>query len=269
MRKRLALLFIILSSALMGYSQKSLEIGLFGGGAYYMGDLNPGTPFLQSQFAYGLIGRYNINTRWALRLNALHGKVKGDDEISKANLERMLNFESNITEFSLVAELNFFDYVTGSTRNYVTPYIFAGLGMFLFNPKVDDVELKDIGTEGQNVGFDGRKPYKTFSMAMPFGIGFKYSLTKKLGFAFEWGMRKTISDYIDDVSKTYYLDGESIDPNNTAQVLSDPTMSHKPGMMRGDPKTKDWYSFFGVTVTYKFELFRHYKCTDFGERRKY
>jgi len=269
MKKRLIFLLPLLISAIMGFSQKSLEIGIFGGGSYYMGDLNPGKPFLQSQFSYGLIGRYNISSRWVIKLNVLRGSVKGDDDVSKANTSRQLSFESNITEFSAVAELNFFDYITGSTRNYVTPYIFAGLGFFLFNPKVDDVELKSMGTEGQNVGFDGRSSYKTISLAMPFGIGFKYSLTKKLGFAFEWGMRKTLSDYIDDVSKTFYLDGESIDPNNLAHVLSDPTMTHKPGMMRGNPKTKDWYSFFGLTVTYKFELFKHFKCSDFGQRRKY
>ena len=269
MNKKLILLLFTLVISLSGFSQKSIEVGLFGGGSFYLGDLNPDKPFLQSNIAYGLVARYNVTNRWVLRLNALHGTVAGDDEISEANLERMLKFESNITEFSVVAELNFFDYITGSTRNYVTPYIFAGLGMFLFNPRVNDIELKELGTEGQNVGYDGRGPYKTYSLAMPFGIGFKYSLTKKLGFAVEWGMRKTISDYIDDVSTTYYLDGESIDPGNTAQILSDPTQSHRPGMMRGNPKTQDWYSFFGVTITYKFELFRHYKCVDFGERRKY
>jgi len=269
MKKIFVLLLFLFIITFQGFSQKSMEFGLFGGGAFYLGDLNPGKPFLQSQLAYGLVGRYNINNRWALRLNVMRGSVKADDEVSKANLERQLSFESNITEVSAMAELNFFDYVTGSTRNYVTPYIFAGLGFFMFNPKVDDVELKSMGTEGQNVGFDGRKAYKTFSLAMPFGIGFKYSLTKKLGFAFEWGMRKTLTDYLDDVSKTYYLDGESIDPNNLAQVLSDPPMTHKPGMARGNAKTKDWYSFFGVTITYKFELLKHLKCTDFGQRRKY
>jgi hypothetical protein len=269
MKKILFSLLLLFITSLYGFSQKSIELGLFGGGVFYLGDLNQGTPFLQTRPAYGGIARYNITDRWAMRLNVLQGKVLGDDEVSKANLERQLSFESNITEFSLVAEFNFFDYVTGSTRNYVAPYIFAGLGLFLFNPKAENVELKELGTEGQNTGYDGRKPYKTFSMAMPFGIGFKYSLTKKLGFAFEWGMRKTITDYIDDVSTTYYLDGESIDPGNTAQILSDPTRNHKPGMMRGNPRTKDWYSFFGVSVTYKFDLFRQYKCVDFGERRKY
>ncbi len=269
MKRKLLVLLPMIMMSLLGFSQKSMEVGLFGGVSYYLGDLNPGKQFSQIGFSYGLVGRYNLDSRWAFRLNILQGTIKGDDEVSKANLDRMLKFESKITEFSAIMELNFLDYITGSTRQYVAPYVFVGVGVFWFNPKVDGVELKDMGTEGQNVAFDGRSPYKTFSFAMPFGIGFKYSLTKKLGFAVEWGMRKTLTDYIDDVSETYYLDGESINPNNSAQVLSDPTMKHKPGMMRGDKKTKDWYSFVGVTITYKFNLFKHYRCNDFGTRKKY
>ena len=181
----------------------------------------------------------------------------------------MVSFTSKITEFSGVIEFNFLPYETGSKKHRYTPYIFAGIGIFFFQPKLGEYNLKDYGTEGQNIGYDGRSPYKVFSFAIPFGIGFKYSLNKRLGFAFEWGMRKTFTDYLDDVSKTYYLDGQNINQNNTAEVLSDPTLDHKPGMQRGNPKTKDWYNFAGITITYKINLSNNYKCTDFGRRKKY
>jgi hypothetical protein len=269
MRKILLFIIPFLFCTEVGLAQRSLEVGLFGGGAYYLGDLNPQKHFSQIDLAYGLMARYNLDSRWAVKVGAYRGTVKADDNISKANLSRQLSFSSKITEISAVMELNFLDYITGNTRQYISPYIFAGIGFFFHNPKVGDIKLKDMGTEGQNIGYDGREPYNLFSFALPFGFGFKYSLNKKLGFALEWGIRKTLTDYIDDVSETYYLDGESIDPNNTAQVLSDPTMDHIPGMQRGDPQTKDWYSFVGITVTYKFNLFRQYRCTDFGVRRKY
>jgi hypothetical protein len=141
--------------------------------------------------------------------------------------------------------------------------------MFFYEPEADGVALKEMGTEGQNIGFEGRSPYNTTQMAMPFGLGIKYSLNKKLGFAMEWGMRKTFTDYIDDVSTTYYLHGESINPSNEAEVLSDPTMSHNPLQARGNSSTKDWYTFFGITVTYKFRLGDGRKCSNFGTRRDY
>ena len=42
-------------------AQKTMEVGLFGGGSYYIGDLNPGTPFLMTKPAYGAVARLNLN----------------------------------------------------------------------------------------------------------------------------------------------------------------------------------------------------------------
>jgi hypothetical protein len=250
-------------------AQKTMEIGLFGGGSYYLGDLNPSVHFLLIKPAYGGVARLNLDPRWTVRLSAYRGAVAGDDEVSKVVDNRNLKFESNITDVSAVVEFNFFRYVTGSTRNFVTPYIFGGIGFFMFNPTADGADLRDLGTEGQNAGFDGRSRYTTSQVAVPFGFGFKYSLSKRLGIAFEWGLRKTLTDYIDDVSTTYYLEGESIDPSNTAEILSDPTMSHKPFEARGNASTSDWYAFCGVTFTYKFKIGGNDVCRDFGNRKDY
>ena len=268
--KRITLIIVLLVVGMGGLqAQKTMEVGVFGGGSYYVGDLNPGTPFLMTKPAYGLVARLNLNPRWTIKLSGYRGKIAGDDNISNAAVNRDLKFESQLTDISAVIELNFFNYITGSTRNFIAPYIFIGVGVFMFEPKADGVSLPDLGTEGQNIGFFGRSRYKTTQMAIPFGFGFKYSLNKKLGFAVEWGLRKTFTDYIDDVSTTYYLDGESIDPSNVAEIMSDPTMNHKPYEMRGNPSTKDWYAFFGVTITYKFKLGRTKGCSDFGTRKDY
>lgn len=57
------------------------------------------------------------------------------------------------------------------------------------------------------------------------GIGFKLNISAKLTAGVEWGMRSTWTDDLD-----YY---ESI----SAQ---------------GNPKTNDWYSFTGISISYKF-----------------
>ncbi len=267
--KRISLIIMMVMAAFFVKAQKTMEVGLFGGGSYYIGDLNPGMHFLMTKPAYGLVARLNLDSRWAVKLSAYRGEVAGDDNISKRIEGRDLRFSSPVTDISAVVELNFLNYVTGSTMNYLTPYIFGGVGFFMFNPEADGVALRDLGTEGQNVGFDGRSRYQTSQLAFPFGIGFKYSLNKRLGFAFEWGIRKTFTDYIDDVSTTYYLNGESISTSNVAGMLSDPTRSHQPYEARGNASTKDWYAFFGMTFTYKFRLGNDRGCRDFGNRKDY
>ncbi len=256
-------LFLILSltfSAKLS-AQRTLELGIFGGGSYYIGDLNPALHFNMTQPAYGGLVRYNFNSRLALKLSYSRGEVKGNDTKTKAVYNRDLSFLTIINDVSLTGEFNFLKYYTGSKRNYFTPYIMGGASLFFYNPKsLGGVDLRTIGTEGQNIGFDGRTPYKTYSFALTFGFGFKYSLTERLGLGFEWGMRKAFTDYIDDVSTTYYLEGSSVNPNQTGQVLSDPTMSHSPYMQRGDRKQWDWYNFTGITITYKFDLYSNNKC---------
>lgn len=259
--KRTLFLLALMSIGFLSRAQ-TMEVGLFGGLSYYLGDLNPGYHFLNPKPSYGALARLNFNPRISLRAGVYRGKVTGDDYKSNTNELRGLHFESPVTDVSVVGEFNFFEYFTGSKRDKLTPYIFGGVGVFFFNPSAGGVNLKDAGTEGQNVGFDGRKPYKLFSFSIPFGFGVKFSLNSRLALTAEWGLRKTFTDYIDDVSTTYYLAGDQIDPNNTEQVLSDPTFAHDPYMERGNPKTRDWYNFTGITLTYKFRLFGGRGCPD-------
>lgn len=235
-------------------AQSTLEAGVFAGGSYYLGDINPALHFNQTQLAYGGVARYNINNRWAVKASFYHGKVKGDDTKTNATANRELNFLTRINDISVVAEFNWFEYFTGSTKSYFTPYIFAGVSYFMFKPEtISGVDLQSLGTEGQNDDFDGRSPYSKSSFALPFGFGFKYSINKRIGLAFEWGMRKTITDYIDDVSTTY---AESPD------LIADPTQSHTAGMQRGDSSKNDWYNYTGITLTYKFNLYDKTKCNN-------
>jgi len=233
---------------------QTLEIGLSGGVSYYLGDINPGLPYVYSRPAYGALVRYNINNRWSARFSYTRGTLIGDDLKSNAVAYRELNFKSHVNDFSLIAEFNFLEYFTGSKKNYFTPYIFGGVGLFTFKPfNFDGVDLHASGTEGQNINYDGRTPYKLWNVAFPFGFGFKYSLTDRLAFGLEWGMRKTFTDYIDDISTTYYTSGDPV---------SDPTGMHDAGMQRGNSKTMDWYNFTLVSLTYKFNLYGSRKCRD-------
>jgi len=258
--------FILIFFLAHPVKSQDIDIGVFGGGSYYLGDLNPGRQFLFTRPAFGGIVRFNLNERWAIRGQLLRGEVAGDDAVSKANEMRNLRFTSNITEFSTIIEFNFLEYLSGSHVYYFSPFLFAGPAFFTFNPKTDfrgqSYALRDIGTEGQ---IDDER-YSLYSSAFAFGLGFRYSLNSKLGMSLEWGMRKTFTDYLDDISGNYYVDFTQLTPAEIGarQVLSDPSpIKHQPGMQRGNAQNNDWYSFAGITLTYRFTVGEKSTCVDF------
>lgn len=254
MKKIIISLLLVIFTGANIYAQ-SFEPGIVGGGMYYLGDINSKSHFNQMKSAVGVIGRYNLDDRWALRFNLLFGSVTGDDDFVLEVPDRNLQFESSIMEVSAVAEFNFWPYQTGTEHNF-SPYIFGGISAFFFEPmgidpiSGNEVSLNEFGTEGQLLD---TTLYSKNAFSIPFGIGIKYSLTNRIGLSVEWGLRKTFTDYLDDISTNYYLDAPS-EPNTAAVLLSDPLKSHYAGMQRGNPETKDWYAFFGVSMTYKFNL---------------
>jgi hypothetical protein len=265
-RISLLLLFIIFL-ALGTSAQQSSEIGFSGGGSYYLGELNPGTPFKYTKPAYGLFYRRNLNSRLALQLHGFRGTLKGADGSSSYFPDRNLNFETKVTEIATQFEVNFYEYFIGSQRNKLTPYIFGGAGIFMFKPTgmINGVksELKPLGTEGQGSA-GGPKQYKLAQVCFPMGIGAKYSLGQYIGLGLEWGMRKTTTDYIDDISTSYFWDlaGKTQADVSPAQLASDPSLSHNAGMQRGNSKNKDWYSFAMISISFKFRFFEKEKCLE-------
>jgi len=252
--------FLLLISG--GSYAQEMEFGAMAGGTYYLGELNPGKQFLFTKPALGGLIRLNLDTRWSFRLQFLHGTLAGDDAVSLANELRNLRFRSRITEVAIIGEFNFLEYFIGSKINYFTPFLFAGPAYFTFNPKApapknnEYVELRGLGTEGVEDN------YKLYGVAAVFGFGFRYSVTNRLGLGVEWGMRKTFTDYLDDIS-TNYPDFPS-STSSMVRDLSDPSSEkHDPGMQRGNPQNNDWYSFAGLTISYRFRLGEKTTCRDF------
>jgi len=250
-------------------AQRTGDLGVFGGVSYYMGDLNTQKLFLSPKPAYGILYRYNLNHRLAIQGHYLHGALEASDAKSKVNPSRNLNFTSPVDEAGVQFEVNFFEYFIGSKMHWWTPYIFGGGSVFFFKPSGivngAKVELKPLGTEGQgSTVYPDRDPYHLYSFSVPFGVGFKVSVNKLIGIGAEWGMRKTLTDYLDDVSKTYYLDLAGANPAQVspAAYASDPTLSHNKGMQRGNSKDKDWYSFAGITVVVKIRMLNKERCLD-------
>lgn len=259
---RISKLLVVIAAALMSmlthYEAKSqiVEIGATAGLSYYIGDINPGSHFAQSKFAWGASVRYYQSSRWAFRFQYSNLNLSASDAKSSFRPERGLAFTNKTNDFALIAEFNFFDYWTGSKRSFVTPYIFAGVSVFTFNPmSTDGKELQPIRTEGVE--------YNLVSMSVPFGIGVKYSIAKRVGLALEWRLHKTFTDYIDDIHGVY-PEEKLVNGNYT---YSDPTGNYEPGMQRGNGTTdsslgfnSDWYGMLGLTISFRFNLPKKKSC---------
>ena len=124
MKPYIILFSLVLSFACQETNAQRHELGLFGGGSYYLGDINPKKQFAQTQPSFGLIYRYNLNPNWAMRFNIYQGKVESSDAVIKYNKPRNLSFKSNITEIALGMELNFFQYKTGDRKRMASPFIY-------------------------------------------------------------------------------------------------------------------------------------------------
>ena len=61
-------------------TKRSSEVGVFLGGSYYIGDLNPNGHFSQfTRPAAGIVYRYNFNRRFAARANFLYGNLEAQN----------------------------------------------------------------------------------------------------------------------------------------------------------------------------------------------
>lgn len=271
------------------FAQRS-EIGVFAGGAFYLGDLNPSGLFSQTQPAFGAVYRFNLTTRWALRANALWGTVKADDAISGTR-ERNLHFRSRISEFSIQAEINFLTYFTGSQNHRFSPYLFGGVGVFSFNPqaRLPDPDnpldrsgrwedLAPLRTEGQGAIGDRYQQfpdvYNRTQIVFPFGLGFKFSLNRTFSIGMEWGMRMTLTDYLDDVSGFYVNSAAFMsvsDDPGLSIIMADRRLNRDPidptGLQRGNSNRNDWYSFAGITLTARIGSGPSMPCPAMQERR--
>lgn len=236
------------------------EIGVFSGVSNYQGDLAPDILPKESHTAAGLVIRRNLskNPYLAFTYSATYGKVSGKDSNFTYLRPRNLEFSSTILEGSLQAEYNFFRFETGIRPKQFTPYLATGLSMFLFNPMAKGIELVTMSTEGQEVIPGAPKLYKLYQAAIPMTGGFKWHSHKHWNINLSGSFRKTFTDYLDDVGGKYpdfaLLEKkkgiESVNFSDPSVFTNKGVHLGKPGYQRGNPDTKDWYLFLGLTINY-------------------
>lgn len=263
MNKYYNLLFLCLLISVISSAQR-FHVGVFGGLAAYNGDLTEKIfPKKVTNGAIGITGNYELTDHVMLRAGLTYSIVGGADRFSdKADTrQRNLAFETKLVEFSAMGEY----YLLDLYETRYSPYVFAGLAVFHFNPYAYDVNkqkvfLKPLSTEGQGIlGYPDRKPYSLTQLAIPFGGGVKFAVTENIRVGLELGLRKTFTDYLDDVSKNYIDENDLLAAKGQLAVDmsyrgdeagGSPTYPIKDAQ-RGSPKSKDYYYFTGIHLTYK------------------
>lgn len=246
------------------------ELGVFGGGSVFIGDVGNYGLQLPQGYAVGGFYKYNFSQHWAVRAQVNYGFIQSADRDSDMpyRVNRNLSFQSEIWEGSLMAEFNFLPFEPGTKRDF-TPYLLGGFGIFSFNPQTEYngelYDLQPLGTEGQLTSFSDDGLYSLASSFFVFGLGFKWAIGDFTTIGIEGTFRSTKTDYLDDVSGLY-ADPEILEEERgpVAAALSDRslTQTDKTDTYRGNPQNNDWYIFTGVTLQFKFgELYE--KCANF------
>lgn len=209
--------------------------------------------------------RYKLSPSFAVRGTIAFGQLSGDDKWSgdEGRRTRNLNFRTILfensyqLEYSIIKESNARKWNKRRNRKVRGPsfnlYTFAGAGWFFFNPKGEDmygnwVSLQPLGTEGQTANGNDNK-YSRFAVCVPYGIGMKIGINRKVDFGFEYGFRYTFTDYVDDVGGSYYDNKAIIDANGgspTAGWMADKHIAKEKSEKFGDHMKEDNPEYYGI-----------------------
>ena len=263
MRNLLAFFFCL---PIPGWSQNfhfGARIGLAG----YQGDLKAHSITLAQTHILGSIGvQYDLTEHLSARSYLTFTGLRADDKKGTLSMqERNLNFKTKLFEWEATAQYDIFSL----NDKWWTPYVFAGVGIYHYNPYTKDsagnkVYIKPLSTEGE--GFvPGVSNYKLTGFSIPIGFGFNYALNEDMRLGLEFGYRKVFTDYLDDVS-TNYVDKSTLlaARGQTAVDLAwrGDEYNGAPyppgGRERGHADQKDGYYFIALTYTVRY-FFDKYK----------
>lgn len=264
------------------------EVIIQGGASGFLGDLGGlnkiGThfspvdiEFVLTRPAFSLAYRYKFAKNFNVHTSFNYLLVAGNDKLTTEPFRnnRNLNFKSNIFELAVRFELSLFKSKVGhrygikktlsrrhksNTKEFI---FFVGVGGFYFNPKGKNPisgayeNLYALHTEGQGLP-NGPTQYKRVALSIPMGVAYRVTINKLWCVGVEFNYRKTFTDYIDDVSGTYYDKAALKDAYGPISVLmADPSLGDIPGAtspngdgtgaQRGD-KEKDAFMSLQITV---------------------
>jgi len=230
--KRILIVFFIGIMALESLGQQSVDVGIFGGAGTYFGDMTKTELAKSVNPAYGAFMRFNFNPRYALRFNVINGSMGATGEFEG----NPWDFKKNVLDISLQFEFNFYKYIVGDKETPYSTYLFAGIGVQNYAYTYDPQRLTPLvdPTYFENASNSG----SVISPTIPFGLGFKFNVSKRIGLGIEGGMRKTFSDKLDDLDDPLSYTDNTVDPPVVVNYAD-------------NYHNNDWTAYVGIHLVYK------------------
>jgi hypothetical protein len=217
-------LILFLFSVLFTPSAQSqiYEIGVFGGGSNFIGDVGATNYIAPKDPAIGLLLKWNRSPRHSWRVSIIYADIAGEDKKSDdpRRKERNYSFDNNLIEISAGMEFTFFDFNLHGTGHKSTPYLYTGIT----TAKHDNYRFS------QNGAYTSENT-TSWAYGIPMVLGYKIALTNHFILGAEVGARYTFSDELDG---------------------SVPDSQHLQSLSFGNINSNDWYVFSGFTLTYTF-----------------
>ncbi len=216
--KKYFLLLIALLTALFSQAQIN-ELGIHIGGSNYIGDVGDETYIMPNDLSYGLIYKWNMNPRVAVRASASYIKIKDDDKNAENTVRntRGYSFKNAIKELAVGIEFNYYDYSLVKDGWHSTPYLILEAAVYNYNAVAKEVTPGEFEMETKT------------RFTVPFGIGYKTKLRGNIGIGMELKVRYSFLD-------------DNLDYNNTTI----------PSLNFGNPNDNDWYVTSGINIVFGF-----------------
>jgi opacity protein-like surface antigen len=231
-------------------SAQRWSLGLGTGFSQYIGDIRDesAATMLRPTAAVGF--HYKTAGRLHWSFNGTVTSLKAEDA-NTDNKARGLSFNTTLAEVSVLARVDL------RKGKRITPYLTAGTALFFVDPWAeaangDKVKLYPLSTGGQGLSqYPDVKDHSKANLALPFGGGFDFALAKGMHLEFDVILRKTFTDYIDDLG-SIYPDRAALTSARGAQAVTYAWRGTgaypAAGSARGDADDKDWYSSFNIRL---------------------
>lgn len=181
----LVALLSFLSNATIASAQEDeylYEVGASGGMSWGYGDVNAASAVYSPSLSYSILGRYNINLRWALAAELSSSGISGNTaDFDYAFACGDYKFDRRFWQMAVLPEFHFWNYGIGidyREKKRYTPFLTAGL------------------TAGMVTG-DGNSD---FTWGIPLGAGFKFKIRPRLNAHVTVLMTKTFGDKLDGLT---------------------------------------------------------------------
>jgi Domain of unknown function (DUF6089) len=218
-------ILLFLSTLSVPLSAQNWEVGTTLGLSLYNGDIPIDFPTVNQQVRFGgsLFVRKRLNWLFAVRAQVQAGQLFMDEKrfgSSEWKKQRGFAFTSPIYELAILPEIRPFKI------GNVEFLAFAGVAAAGFNPKTDFNEPSPIASFAPDfvdlIAADKKATSARMTLAIPIGGGLQWFINDRFTIGGEVGGRTTFSDYLDGIS------------------------------LAARPKTKDYYYFGGLTLSYFF-----------------